>query len=759
MDIRKQCTKLRKGLAGSLPAEPKIPQLPMWEEYMEALKTKRQEILKMKSKAQDMAKKLGDAATDLLKEPKRLSYREWERHYRAAAKFINNIMPVKKQADEMASEFEGTYPEAPTEWEKTAWRDYVNELRKHKRKCKDLIKRINEIREGMKGNELPEAPEGLNYDLWQEHRIALKEIQEGIDKIKDRARRLQKEFKGTPDLPWDEEEEDESNKQPEWETYIEELKELIDTIEKKRADAKIWIKRFVEKLGVPENDMPPEPPKPYDEEDWIGYIDKLANLEDELEELKEEATTLREDECFNDNPDRRRDLPTVRSPKQWTACVNEMKAERDKINGAVEQGGKLKKLLKEGNEIPDDPADKKYENWEAYIKSMKKIKKTVEDMYPYADGLRDDSDKHGNKDAALADKIKRCRKPKNMSIKTWKDHIIKMEKLNPNKKHKDVDKDSEIKVGSFVKITGFHFFKFPLHNGMGTVSKVVLLDPYTIGYQVELEEGKYLDAQKNQFVEGPIDVGLENVVMMPKEIDGDLQQFVDKIRKMRAGIFKYHVQVEQAADKVKKIQDQIRLCSAWGKGVDVNALKNKEKKLRNQRTKTAGQGVKAGKAKAKAQKDMEEMEPDFLNEIQLATSTWIWMNGIMRAGEIKNVIAYLEDLGYTLKSDPKIGPDKLGYEMGMAIELGSRAERAKMIKAKTLSDPDGYIVWGDGNHGDTDKEGCLAKGQRVCISTDIGGQFKGHHPKPAKCSKDWAGWGNSSRNKTGCLKIYGKVPS
>lgn len=755
MDIRKQCTKLRKGLAGQLPAEPKIPQLPMWESYMDELKLKRQEILKMKSKAQDMARRLGDAAGELLTEPKRLDYRKWERYYRHAAKFINNIMPVQKQADEMKAELAGTLPEPPTEWEKTAWRDYVNELRKHKRKTVELQRRVGDIRKEMNGNDLPDTPPGLNYDSWTEHRLELKEIQVTIDGTKDEARKLQSEFKGTPELPWDEETDDESNVHNIWKEYIVGLQEIIDAIEDKRKEAKMWIKQFVEKLKVPEDDMPPEPPKPYNEEDWANYIDKLANMEEEMESLKEEAKLLREDECFKDNPDRRRDLPKIRSPKQWTACVKEMKKERDGINGAISKGGKLKKLMEEGNKIPDDPVDNKLETWEAYIEKMRVLKKRVEDLYPYTDILRDSTDRDGKNDAPLADKIKRCRKPKNMSFEAWKEHILKMEKLNPNKKHKDVDKDSEIKIGSFVKITGFHFFKFPLHNGMGKITKVVLLDPFTIGYQVALEEGKYLDAQLNKFVDASIDVGIENVVMMPAETDAELEGFMKKSRQWRKDIFKHHTAVEASANAVKGIQDQIRLCSAWGKGVDVAALKNKEKRLRNKRTKLAGQGVIAGKKKAKCQKDLEAMEDKFLEEIKQATSTWIWMNGIMRAGEIKNVILWLKELGYHLKQDPSIGPDKMGYELGMAIELGSRAERKKIIAEKTLSEPDGHIYLGDGAGGDLDRSKC----RKVLLSMDIGGQFKGHHPKPAKCTEDWAGWGNVRRNKTGVLKIYGKVPT
>lgn len=755
MDVRKQCQKIRKGLAGQLPVEPKIPQLPMWEQYMNQLKERRQEILKMKSRAQDMARKLGDAANDLLTEPRQLNYRKWERYYRRAAKFINNIMPVQKQADKMKDELKGKIPEPPTVWEKGEWRDYVNELRAHKRKTKDLIKRVGEIRDEMKGNELPDEPEGLNYDAWTEHRLTLKEIQGEIDKIKDRAKRLQKEFKGTPELPFDEEADDESNKRADWDAYILDLDELIKAIEDKRKEAKIWIKQFVEKLGVPAEDMPPEPPKPYNEEDWANYIDKLTNMEEELDDLKEQAIALQKDECFNDNKERIRPLPKIRSPKQWTACVKEMTCEKNLINNTIEGGKKLTKKMEEGNKLPDEPADGNYENWQKYIDKVNVLKAKVEELFPYADILRDDTDKNGKKDARLADKIKRCRKPKNMSLEAWKEHLKKMEGINPGKKHKNVEEDADFKIGEFIKVTGFHFFKFPLHNGLGKISKVILLDPFTIGYAVTLEEGKWLNAQTNQFVEGDIDVAKENVVKMPAEVDSDLQPYLDKVRKWRKDIMKYHVAVEVSADAVKKIQDQIRLCSAWGKGVDVNALKNKEKKLRNKRTKTAGQGVVAGKKKAKLLKDIEAMEPDFLLELKQATSTWVWMNGIMRAGEVKNIIKYLEEIGFKLKAYPNIGPDKLGYEMGMAMEMMNRAKRAEIIAEKTLGDPDGYIYFGDGAGGDVDKEQC----EKFCVSTDIGGQFKGHHPKPKKCDEDWFGWGNKRRNKTGILKIYGKVPT
>lgn len=754
MDVRKQCQKIRKGLAGQLPVEPRIPQLPMWEVYMNQLKARRQEILKMKSRAQDMARKLGDAAHDLLTEPRQLSYRKWERYYRRAAKFINNIMPVQKQAEDMKQELGGTIPEPPTEWEKGAWRDYVNELRAHKRKTNDLIKRVGEIRDEMKGNDLPDTPEGLNYDSWTEHRLGLKEIQEAIDKIKTRAKKLQKEFKGTPELPFDEEMDDESNQKNDWEEYIEGLDELIKTIEDKRKEAQVWIKQFVEKLGVPEEDMPPEPPKPYNEEDWANYIDKLTNMEEEMDDLKEQAIALQKDECFNDNKERIRPLPKIRSPKQWTACVREMTSEKDLINGTIESGKKLTKKMTEGNKLPDEPDNGKLEDWQKYIEKVNVLKAKVEELYPYADILRDAVDKKGNTDARLADKIKRCRKPKNMSLEAWKEHLKKMEKLNPGKKHKDVDEDAAFKVGEFIKVTNFHFFKFPLHNGLGKISKIILLDPFTIGYAVTLDEGKWLNAQTNQFVMGDIDVARDNVRTLPVEIDGDLQPFLDKLRDWRKKIMKYHVEVEQSADAVKKIQDQIRLCSAWGKGVDVNALKNKEKKLRNKRTKLAGAGVISGKKKAKLLKDIEAMEPAFLEEIKQATSTWVWINGIMRANEVKNVVRYLAECGYPLKSDPSIGPDKMGYEMGMALQLMNRKDRARIILEKTLGEPDGSIYVGDGGGGDIDREKC----QKYIISTDIGGQFKGHHPRPKKCDEDWFGWGNKRRNKTGILKIYGKVP-
>lgn len=151
------------------------------------------------------------------------------------------------------------------------------------------------------------------------------------------------------------------------------------------------------------------------------------------------------------------------------------------------------------------------------------------------------------------------------------------------------------------------------------------------------------------------------------------------------------MEVADSAAAVKAIQDQIRLCSAWGKGVDVVALKNKEKKLRKRRTALAGMGVKAGKKKMAAQKQLESLDPDFRKELKDATSTFVWINGIMLAKLNKVLLDWFRAMGYHIKNEPSIGPDVLGYEMGYAVELGSRAERAKMVTQKEFG-PNGRIV-------------------------------------------------------------------
>lgn len=689
--VRKECQKARKGLQGNLPAEPRVAQLPMWEKYLEELKACRTKVMQMKAKGMDMARKLGDARHDLLTEPKGLHYRKWERYYRKAKKFLDNIVPVQKQADEMKAELDGELPEPPEVWEKQVWRDYVNTLRGWKRDLVDLKKRIKNKRDEMKGNELPETPDNMDKQAWLDHKEELNEIQKKIDEKKKAATKLKNEFKGTPDLPWDDDADDESNKMQDWIDYMEALVPQVEAIEQKRKEANIWIKRFVEKLGVPAEDMPDEPGRPYSIEDWEEHIFKLTNLEDELDNMKKQAKDLLKDECFSANAEKKIKLPTILSPKAWMGAVKELTGLKDSINGAMDKGKALTKELTEGNKIPEEPGDNNLEAWEGYIKKMELIKKKVTDMYPYADILRDATNAEGKTNAALADKIKRCRKPKNMSIDAWKKHILKMEKLNPLKKHKDVEKDAEFALGTYCKVTGFHFFKFPMHNGFGKVCKVILLDPFTIGYEVELDEGKYINAQTNLFEEKTIPVGPENLRIMPKECEGDLATMVKNVKKLRQNMMKCHQEVAASADAVKKIQDQIRLCSAWGKGVDVNALKNKEKKLRKKRTNTAAIGVKAGKKKMAAQKELEAMEEAFLKEMKDATSTFVWVNGIMLAKLAKDLVKWFEALGYHVKNEPGIGPDKLGYEMGYAVELGSRAERAKMVAQKEFG-PKGKMV-------------------------------------------------------------------
>jgi len=728
--VRKECQKVRKGLSGNMPAEPRLPQLKMWQGYLEEVKACRQRVMAMKQKALDMGRKLGDARHDLLVEPRTLHFRKWERYYRAAKKFIDNIMPVQKQADDMKKELDGELPEAPDKWEKNIWRDYVNVLRGWKRDILDLKRRVKDTRKELKGNEIPPHPDTMDKQAWLDHKKDLGEIQKKIDFKKEKARKLKNEFKGTPDLPWDDDEDDESNVESAWDEYMENLQEQVNAIETKRKEANVWIKRFVEKLGVPQEDMPDEPPKPYSIEDWEEHIFKLTNLEDELDNLKAEAKELLKNECFSANPDKKVTLPTQLSPKQWMKAVNDLKGIRDKINGTMEKGKKLCTELTTGNKLPDQPTDNNLETWETYVKKLEMMKKKVTDLFPNADVLRDATDEHGKTDARLADKIKRCKKPKNLSYAAWKEHITKMEKLNYGKKHKDVDTDATFKVGMKCKVTGFHFFKFPMHNGLGTITKVVLLDPFTIGYEVQLDEGKYINAQTNLFEEKTIPVEPENLRMMPDEIEGDLKKLLEKLVKLRKDMMKCHIAVADSADAVKKVQDQIRLCSAWGKGVDVNALKNKEKKLRKKRTNLAGEGVKAGKKKAAAQKELEAMEPKILEEMKLATSTFVWINGIMLARVTKQILAFLEIIGFTIKNEPSLGPDKLGYEMGFAVELGSRAERAKLVGMKEIG-PKGKFEF-----------------------KYFGGEeVYGEHPRYAELE------GLIFNTDGGPLKIHGKVPT
>lgn len=266
--VRKECQKVRKGLSVNMPAEPRLPQLKMWQKYLEDIKSCRQKVMQMKQKALDMGRKLGEARHDLLVEPRVLNFRKWERYYRNAKKFIDNIMPVQKQADQFKSELDGEVPEPPEQWEKAIWREYVNQLRAWKRDIMDLKRRVKESRGEMKGNELPPVPDNMDKAAWLNHKKDLQEIQNKIDFKKEKARKLKNEFKGTPDLPWDDDEGDESNVESEWDDYMEGLQAQINTIETKRKEANVWIKRFVNKLGVPESDMPDEPPKPYSIEDW-----------------------------------------------------------------------------------------------------------------------------------------------------------------------------------------------------------------------------------------------------------------------------------------------------------------------------------------------------------------------------------------------------------------------------------------------------------------------------------------------------------
>jgi len=222
---------------------------------------------------------------------------------------------------------------------------------------------------------------------------------------------------------------------------------------------------------------------------------------------------------------------------------------------------------------------------------------------------------------------------------------------------------------------GFHFYKFPLHNGFGTVTKVILLDPYTIGYEVTLEDGKWLNAQTNKFEETPIEVKDENIRIMPDSLSKDLRAKMDEVRKYRGQICNFHIKQQNAAKKVKKIQDDIRQCT----GQD-----GKEKRLRAKRTKLAQVGVLAGKKKTKAQKALEKMEPGLLNEMTLATSTWVYLNGIMNARKVKEIIQWIGEMGFKIKSNGGIKPDTMGYEMGVKIEFSTRAVWKKFTKMREI---------------------------------------------------------------------------
>jgi len=250
---------------------------------------------------------------------------------------------------------------------------------------------------------------------------------------------------------------------------------------------------------------------------------------------------------------------------------------------------------------------------------------------------------------------------------------------------KDISKHAKCPVGTFVKVTGYDPMKFPLHAGFGHIAKIVLLDPYTLGYQVKLEEGKWLDTTANQFVESDIQVAENEIVAMPpaEQMEAELRGMITKIQKLRQHIIAGHEGAVRSANAVKEVQDKIRIC-ATVKGLSAVEKKNKEMRLRKKRTQLAGEGVKAGKKKAAAQRTLGTMEKDVLKEIRLATSTFVWINGIMVAKQAPRVLEYLKYLGLSIKNDPQLGPDRLGYEMAFAVELGSRAERARLVAMKAI---------------------------------------------------------------------------
>merc|ERR1712196_713520 len=144
-----------------------------------------------------------------------------------------------------------------------------------------------------------------------------------------------------------------------------------------------------------------------------------------------------------------------------------------------------------------------------------------------------------------------------------------------------------------VKIRGYDQNKYPLHCGVGKVSEIAV-DGLDIIYKVALEEGKYIadNAFQNQDLELKLNPDFQDdfLVDIQEALKvTEVQEKLEELRKQRVKIIQFHAEVEAAAKKVKQIQDKIR-----------QATGNKEKKLRQQRTKMAGAGVKSKNKRGKA---------------------------------------------------------------------------------------------------------------------------------------------------------------
>lgn len=132
------------------------------------------------------------------------------------------------------------------------------------------------------------------------------------------------------------------------------------------------------------------------------------------------------------------------------------------------------------------------------------------------------------------------------------------------------------------------------------------------------------------------------------------------------------------------------------------ATGNKEKKLRQTRTKLAGAGVKSKNKRGQCMDKAKVIIAELELEIKEATSTVVYINGIMRP-KANEFIELIKALGVKTKKGwkPAFKPDTIGYELATIIECADRSNRNKLVglgKEISSVSPSGFALNAEGNN-------------------------------------------------------------